>query len=510
MSNQFVIGIDIGTSGCKTILVNDQGHVIAAKTVEYPLFTPQQGWTEQNPEDWWQASVTGVMAVLATSGVSAHAVRCVGLSGQMHGMVPLDEQGNVLRPAILWNDQRTSQQCQMITEAAGGKEGLLSLTNNLMLTGYTGGKIIWLRDHEPSLYEKTKMILNPKDYIRYRLTGDYVTEVSDASGTGLFDVKNRRWSEKLIRLLEIPIDMLPRCVESTEVTGTISDQVSKFTGLVKGTPVVGGGGDAVIQTTGMGLIQQGILGLTIGTSGNAAMGFSGYQENRDGLLQVFCNNEPHLWHVMGVTLTAGGAFQWYKNHFCMDEMEKAAKTGKDVYAILDAQAEESPAGSKNLLFLPYLNGERCPYPDPDAKATFVGLTLHHDKRDMTRSIMEGVTYSLRQVYQLMRLMDPKIAVSEIILSGGGSRSQIWRQICADIFQSPVKTVYGSAEGGAYGAAMVAGVGCHIWKNLSEAAGLLQVETITEPNPMVKETYDHLFTVYDSLYHDLKRAFQQLS
>lgn len=505
-----ILGIDVGTSGCKTILIDAGGRMVASRTVEYPLYTPQQGWTEQDPEDWWQAAVKGIRACLHDGGATSESVLCVGLSGQMHGMVALDQHGAVIRRAILWNDQRTAEQCDEIVRLAGGLDALLSMTNNRMLPGYTAGKILWMREKEPANYERTRIILNPKDYVRYRLTGDYATEVSDASGTGLFDVKNRRWSATLLEKLEIPAQMLPRCVESSEMTGTISREASDRTGLKAGTLVAGGGGDAIVQTTGMGIIRQGILGITLGTSGVAAMGLEAFKHNDGGRLQVFCNNAPDLWHTMGVTITAGGAFQWYKNQICAAEAAASAAKQIDVYQVLDAQAAQSPKGSKNLLFLPYLNGERCPYADPGAKAAFIGLTLQHDKRDMTRSVMEGVQYSLRQVFELFTQLDEDIRVSGIIISGGGSRSTIWRQMCADIFQSTVRTVSGSAEGGAYGAALVAGVGCGLMGTLSEAVGQLQTETVTEPDPKAKSLYDHLYGIYCSLHPALSTAFHQLS
>lgn len=505
-----MMGIDVGTSGCKTILIDAAGRIVASRTVGYPLYTPQQGYAEQDPEDWWQAAIQGIRACLQDSGAEAESVVCVGFSGQMHGMVALDQNGAVIRRAILWNDQRTVAQCDEIIRLAGGLDVLLTMTNNQMLPGYTAGKILWLREKEPAHFERTRIILNPKDYVRFRLTGDYATEVSDASGTGLFDVRNRRWSTKLLNKLDIPIDMLPRCVESSEITGTITRSASELTGLKAGTLVAGGGGDAIVQTTGMGILRQGILGITIGTSGVAAMGLESFKKNDGGRLQVFCSNAPDLWHAIGVTITAGGAFQWYKNQICLAETAAAAAEQIDVYQYLDAQAAESPKGGKNLLFLPYLNGERCPYPDPDAKAAFIGLTLQHDKRDMTRSVMEGVQYSLRQVFELFTLLDKTIRVSGIITSGGGSRSKIWRQMCADVFQSPVRTVSGSAEGGAYGAAILAGVGCGIMGTLYDAVGLLRTETVTEPDPAAKNLYDHLYGIYCSLHPALSTAFHQLS
>ena len=509
MSKMYAAGIDIGTSGCKSIIADEMGNVIAAETVEYPLYTPQPGWAEQDPSDWWEGTVKSMRRAIEKSGIDPKQIAGVGLSGQMHGMVALDKNSNVIRRAILWNDQRTGKQCKEVVDAAGGEEGLLGLTNNLMLPGYTGGKILWLRENEPELYEKVKIILNPKDYIRYLLTGEYATEVSDASGTGLFDVRKRCWCDKLISLLKIPRDILPKCYESIETTGRLTRKASMETGLPEGLPVVGGGGDAVIQTTGMGLIKEGILGITIGTSGIAAMGLDSFKSNPGGRLQVFCNNAPDIWHVMGVTLSAGGSYQWYRNRLCEAERSKAAETGRDVYDILGEEALASSPGSRNLIFLPYLSGERCPYPDPAARGAFIGLTLLHTKGDMTRSIMEGVTYSLRQVYELILKMG-SVKVQEIRISGGGSRSPLWRQIQADIFQTPVKTVSGSGEGGAYGAALVAGVGCGIWKNLGEAAKNLKTETETMPNTALKGLYNELYDIYNSMYPSLTGAFNRLS
>lgn len=506
----YVLGVDIGTSGCKTIIVDGQGNVVASETLEYPLYTPKPGWAEQDPVDWWDATVKGIRKVIQKSGIVPNLIIGIGLSGQMHGMVAIDKSSKVLRRAILWNDQRTGKQCKEVVDAVGGEDNLINLTNNLMLPGYTGGKILWLRENEPDIYERVCMILNPKDYLRFMLTGEYATEVSDASGTGLFDVKNRCWCDKLISILKIPKELLPRCYESIEITGKLTKKAALETGLSEGTPVVGGGGDSVIQTTGMGLIKEGILGLTIGTAGVSAMGLSGFKKNTGGRLQVFCNNAPNIWHVMGVTLNAGGAYQWYKNKLCDSEKTKAEQTGKDVYDILGEGVSLSSPGSKNLIFLPYLSGERCPYPDPTARGAFIGLSLLHGKGDMTRSILEGVVYSLRQVFDLIAQLDSSIKVSEIIVSGGGSRSPMWRQIQADIFQTPVKTVCGSAEGGAYGAAIVAGVGCGLWSNLEEAVKNLKIESETLPNCDFKELYDYMYETYVSLYPSLTGAYKRLS
>ncbi len=506
-----LLGIDIGTSGTKTILCDAEGKVIASKTVEYPLETPNPGWTQQNPADWWNATVETIRAVIEKAQVDVHDIAAIGLSGQMHGMVALDENNNVIRPAILWNDQRTEKQCAEITELVGGEEALLKLTNNKMLTGYTGGKILWMKENEPENFAKTKIIFNPKDYIRFMLTGVIATEFSDASGTGLFNVEKRAFSEELLEKIGISRTLFPEKVyESSEVAGYVTKEVAEMTGLYEGLPVTAGGGDAVIQTTGSGLVRQGVLGVVIGTSGVVAMGLDGYKENRGGALQVFCNNAPDLWHSMGVTLSAGGSFRWYKDTLCKDETAEAERTGKNVYAILDEEAEQAKPGCGGLQFLPYLSGERCPHADANARGVFFGIGLEHGKGDMTRSVMEGVTYSLRDVYERIRGMDETIVTDKIIVSGGGATSKLWRQIVADVFNLPVVTVSGASEGGAYGAVLVAGVGVGVWKDLNEAAKVLKEETKTLPNPENAAAYEKHFRLYQKLYGALKGSFDALA
>ncbi len=507
MSAQYIIGIDIGTSGCKSVLMDAEGTVRDSSLQEYPLLTPRPGWAEQHPAQWWKAVQTGLRQLLQKTGVSGNAIKGVGLSGQMHGLVALDKDGQVLRPAILWNDQRTMSQCQHIHEVVGGIPRLLELTNNQMLPGYTGGKILWLREQEPELYERTRVFLNPKDYIRYCLTGELATEVSDASGTGLFDVRQRHWSRQLLNLLDIPKERLPQCFESPQITGEITEIASEATGLPVGLPVVGGGGDAVIQTTGMGLVKSGILGTVIGTAGNVAMGLSQFHSNADGRLQIFCNNSPGTWHVMGVTLAAGGSYRWFRDALCEAEKEKAAQSGQDVYQILEEIAATAPAGSRGLIFLPYLIGERCPYPDPNARGALIGLGLHHGRAEITRAILEGVVFSLRDVFELMSTMGSSVA--EIRTSGGGSVSPLWRQIQADVFQCPVTTVSGSREGAAYGAALVAGTGVGIWPSVEEALKVLRIETETAPNPRNRELYEDFYRIYRGLYGALKSSFDAL-
>ena len=336
---QYVAAMDIGTSGCKSIIVDDEGQVVSSVIEEYPLYSPKSGWNEQDPMDWWVGAYTSLHKAIDKSGIDAGNIKSLSFSGQMHGLVAMDKDGNVIRRAFLWNDQRCAKQCQDLLQDLGGFEELRRFTNNNMLPGYQGGKILWLREVEPENYQKMKKAILPKDYLRYQLTGEYCTDASDASGTGFFDVEKREHSWELLDRLNIPRDLFPPVVESSEVTGVVTKEAAELTGLKPGTPVVGGGGDSVIQTTGMGLIREGILGLTLGTGGIVAMGMSQYIENHDQTLQFFCNNQKDLYHVMGVMLACGGSYQWYRNTFCKGEMAEAKAQGLDPYDILNQGAE---------------------------------------------------------------------------------------------------------------------------------------------------------------------------
>ena len=498
---KYLIGLDIGTSGAKCILADETGAVLTSATEEYPLYTPKAGWAEQNPEDWYQAVVRGLKKIL--TGVDKDAIAGVSFSGQMHGLVALDEQLNVIRPSILWCDQRTQKQCDYITETAGGLEGLLSYTNNQMLTGYTGGKIVWLRDEEPDNFRKMKVFVCPKDYIRLRLTGVVAMDVSDASGTGLFDTEKRVWATGLIEKLNLPMDIFPVVVESTAPAGTISAEAAAETGLPEGLTAYAGGGDAVIQTTGAGLVKPGILGVVIGTAGNVSMAIDAYHTNPQGNLQMFANNEPGLWLAFGCTLTAGGAYRWYRDTLCENDIAQAKAEGKSVYDLMGAAAESSVPGANGVVFLPYLTGERCPYPDANARGVFYGMSLSTTRGDITRAVMEGVTYSLKQVADLM---GDFAKAEKIYLSGGGSSSPLWRQMVADVFDIPVCTMSAASEGGAYGAVLVAGVGAGIWKNLSDAVKDMQPDTITYPNPANQPAYRKAYALYGKLYPALKEVY----
>lgn len=500
-TRQGLIGIDIGTSATKVLVIDETGAIRARHTAGYPLSTPKPGWAEQDPADWWRAVEAGLAAVKEALDGSLE-IKGIGLSGQMHGLVPLDSADRVIRPAILWNDQRTGRQCAWITERAGGLDNLLALTNNPMLTGYTGGKIVWLRDEEPAHYDRLARFLNPKDHIRLLLTGEHATDVSEGSGTGLFDVANRRWSTELLERIGIPTSMVPRAYESHEVTGALRDDLADRLGLPRGLPVVGGGGDGVIQTTGSGLVDPGIAQTIIGTAGIAACALDSCAPNPGGRLQIFCNNAPGLWHCMGVSMNAGGAFAWLRQTLT------AFADGEIGYDAMTALAEAVPPGAEGLLFLPYLIGERCPHPDPDARGAFVGLTLRHGTGHLIRAAMEGVVFSMREMLELMGPLGLDAHV--IRASGGGAASPLWRQIQADALGAEVEIVSGAAEGGAYGAALVAGVGTGVWPDLQSAVRGIEVESRTAANAAAKPAYDAAFAVYRQLYPTLKPRFDELA
>ena len=507
MEQQYIIGVDIGTSGCKSLLIDDVGKVVARAQEEYSLSIPKAGWSEQDPKDWWKAVKNSIKRLLK-GFYSINNIRVIGLSGQMHGLVALDKDSQLVRPCILWNDQRTEKQCQEIHDRVGGTDEVLKLTCNRMLPGYTGGKILWVRENEPKLYEKIKIILNPKDYIRFCLTGEYATEVSDASGTGLFNVWLRDWSYQILEVLDIPKEWLPNCYESPEVSGKVMSSIAEELGLPAGLPVVGGGGDAVAQSTGMGIVEPGILGTTIGTAGNVAMALDKCYKNPEGKLQVFCSNMPNKWHVLGVTLAAGGCLQWFKNALGDFEMEISKRTGENVYDIISKEALKAKPGAEGLLFLPYLMGERCPHIAPNMRGAFLGLTLRHFKSHMIRSILEGVIFSLKDVTELFKEMG--VCLTEIRTSGGGSVSRLWRQIHADIFNSKVITMSNSAEGAAYGAALIAGGGVGIWPSVEEAVKVLFVETEDYPIHNNFIIYNKLFPIYRNLYETLTNSFNRIS
>ncbi|MDB5319246.1 MAG: xylB [Phycisphaerales bacterium] len=504
-----LLGIDIGTSGTKTLLCDENGKVLATAMAEHPIFSPKPGWSEQRPEDWWQATITATKAVIKKAKLKPADISAIGLSGQMHGSVFLGEGPKPLRPALLWNDQRTQKQCDEITAKAGGREKLIDLVANPALTGFTAPKILWVRENEPKVYEKTKHILLPKDYIRYRLTGDYATDVGDASGTLLLDVRNRRWSDELLSILQIDKALLPGKVhESHEITGTLNKEAAKLLGLQEGTPVVGGSGDQPAGAVGNGIVSAGIVSATLGTSGVVFAHSNQPNLDPEGRVHTMCHAVAGKWCVFGCMLSAGGSFQWFRNNLAEAEVAIAKKKKIDPYELLIAEAQRAKPGCEGLFFLPYLTGERCPHPDPNARGGWIGLSARSRRHDMIRSLLEGVTFGMRDALEIMKQMN--IPIEQVRASGGGARSAFWRQLQADIYKLPV-VITNASEGPAYGVALLAGVGTGVWNNVEEAckSSIKQVEKVP-PGKRNTALYDQHYNVYRKLYFDLKDRFGEMA
>ena len=502
----YLIGIDLGTSGTKTVLFDQEGHVVASATVEYPMYQEHNGWAEQDPLDWWNATCQTIKAVIEKSGVSNQEVKAVGISGQMHGLVMLDKEGNLLRRSIIWCDQRTAAECEEITQRVG-QQRLIEITANPALTGFTASKILWVRNHQPELYAKCAHILLPKDYVRYMLTGEFATEVSDASGMQLLDVPGRCWSQEVLEKLDIDPALLAKVYESPEVTGEITSRAAELTGLKAGTPVVGGAGDNAAAAVGTGVVRDGKAFTTIGTSGVVFAHTDNISIDPQGRVHTFCCAVPGAWHVMGVTQGAGLSLKWFRDNFCGAEKETALGMGKDPYFLMDQEAERSPIGCNRLLYLPYLRGERTPHLDPDCRGVFFGLSAMHTKWDMLRAVMEGVTYSLRDCMEILRGMG--LDIGEMYACGGGGSSPLWRQMLADAYNCPVTTVK-SKEGPALGVAILAGVGAGLYPSVQEACDVM-IQTNQPQNPIAENVpqYESFYQVYKSLYPALKENFKLL-
>ena len=505
MDSPLLLGIDIGTSGSKALLIDAAGQVLATATEGYPMATPRPLWAEQDPADWWAATVAAVRRVLATEGVRAQQVVGVGLTGQMHGLVLLDGEGCVLRPCIMWNDQRTGPQCAAITAQVGAAR-LLELIANPVLPGFTAPKIVWVREHEPDVYGRIAQVLLPKDYVRYRMTGVYATEVSDASGTALLDVQHRRWSAEMLAALDIPAAWLPPCHESPEISARLSATAAADLGLLPGTPVVGGGGDQAAGAVGSGIIGQGVVSVTLGTSGVVFAATEGFVLEPQGRLHAFCHAAPGQWHLMGVMLSAAGSLRWYRDALGGPARAQAAATGADVYDLLTAEAATAPPGAEGLLFLPYLMGERTPYPDPDARGVFFGLTLRHGAPHLVRAVLEGVAYGLRDSLELMRAQG--LQITQVRAAGGGAASPLWRQILADVFDSEI-VLTNVTEGAPFGAALLAGVGAGLYAGVAEAcAATIRLTDRVAPGP-ARAVYADYYPIYRSLYPALAGTFPQV-
>lgn len=507
MSEKYLVGIDLGTSGTKTVLFRQDGCVVCSATEEYPMMQPQNGWAEQEPIDWWDAAVSTLSTIVKQSGIDPKDIAGLGISGQMHGLVMLDENGDVLRPSIIWCDQRTGAECEEITRLVGA-ERLIEITANPALTGFTAGKILWVRKHEPEIYAKCHHILLPKDYLRYKLTGDFATEVSDASGMQLLDVPKRQWSAEVLEKLNIDPAMLGKVYESCEITGVISKAAAALTGLAPGTPVVGGAGDNAAAAVGTGVVADGRAFSTIGTSGVVFAHTDKLSIDPKGRVHTFCCAVPGAWHVMGVTQAAGLSLKWFRDTFCEPEIAVSRNFHCDPYEIMTAEAAHSPIGANRLYYLPYLMGERTPHLDPDCRGVFFGLSAMHQKSDLIRAVLEGVTYSLNDCMNVLGEMGVK--PESLLACGGGGRSEVWRQMQADVFNCPVSTLQGG-EGPALGVAILAGVGAGLYPSVKAACdSMIHVGETQNPLPENVTAYAGKYQVYRSLYPDMKDAFKRLS
>lgn len=492
-----MLGLDIGTSGAKAVVVRDDGEVIATGTADYPISHPHPLWSEQEPADWWAGAQAALKTALDASGTSPDDVAGLGLTGQMHGAVFLDAADAVIRPAMLWNDGRTAIQCDEI-EARVGLERLLAIAGNPALEGFQAPKILWLREHEPEAYARVRRVLLPKDYIRLLLTGDAATDASDASGTLLLDLANRDWSDEILTALEIPRDWLPKVYEGPQVTGTLRDDVAAALGLSPGLPVVAGGGDNAAAAVGTGIVREGFVSSSVGTSGVIFAHTDTFIPDPSGRLHAFCHAVPGKYHLMGVTLAAGGSMQWWRE--TLDDGSS--------FDDLATAAAAVPPGAEGLLFLPYLSSERTPHRDPLARGTFFGLTTRHTKAHMTRALMEGVVFSLRESVDIMRELG--IAMDHARATGGGARGALWRELQADIYRMPVARTT-TEEGPAYGAALLAGVGAGIYPDVEAASAKVALASERhEPDEARAVRYDAMFALYRDLYAATRDTMHALS
>lgn len=503
----YLVGIDIGTSSTKTVFFDHLGVPVVSATREYPLYQPRNGWAEQEPSDWWNATCETLKECIAKSGIDPADIDGVGLSGQMHGLVMLDEKGEVLCRSIIWCDQRTAAECVEITEKVGAKR-LIEITANPALTGFTASKILWMRNNHPEIYAKCRKILLPKDYIRYMLTGEFAAEVSDASGMQLLDVPGRKWSDEVLKALGIDKELLAPVYESPVITGCISRSAHALCGLREGTPVAGGAGDNAAGAIGNGIVENGLAFSTIGTSGVVFVHTDSPAIDPMGRVHTFCHAVPGAWHVMGVTQAAGLSLKWFRDNFCQGEIETARWMNLDPYVLLDREAELVPPGANGLIYLPYLMGERTPHLDPDARGVFFGLSGSHTKRDMLRAVMEGVIFSLNDCVGIIREMG--ISVGEIRASGGGGRSRLWKQMQAEMFGCPVLT-NASTDAPSLGVALLAGVGTGVYLSVREACSIaVKVKESCEGGAEAGRIYKEYYGLYRQLYRSLKADFSELS
>ncbi|WP_298843507.1 xylulokinase [Clostridium sp.] len=495
----YFLGIDLGTSSVKIIIMDESGKVVKTTTRDFEISYPHIGWAEQNPDDWWEGTKEGIKEIIKLSGLKADEIKGIGFSGQMHGLVLLDKDNKVLMPAILWCDQRTQEECDYLNNVIG-QDKLSKYTANMALTGFTAPKVLWVKKHKPDIYNKIAKMMLPKDYIRFKLTGLFATDVSDASGTLMLDVKNRKWSKEMLNILEIDEKLLPKVFESYQVTGRVCEEAAKVTGLSEETLVVAGAGDQAAGAVGTGTVDSGVVSVALGTSGVVFACDKKFSVDKKNRLHSFCHANGR-YHQMGVMLSAASCLQWWNDNINLDTKENSFES-------LLTEAENSTAGSKGIIYLPYLMGERTPYSDPDAKGAFIGLNITHTRGDMTRSILEGVCFGLRDSLEILKSMG--VDVKEVRVSGGGSKSTLWKQILASVFNLKVSSI-NSKEGPAYGAAILAAVGCGLYDNVDDACNsLIKITDTITPIAKDVDKYDKTYKVYASLYGCLKDKFKELS
>lgn len=495
-----LIGLDIGTSSAKGLLITTDGRVVAKTVVTYPFFIPRPGWSEQDPAEWWKATVKIFRELAATRKCE---ILGIGLTGQMHGAVFLDENLEVIRPAILWNDSRTGKECEEI-ENLLGSDRLKNITGNPALAGFQAPKILWLKKHEPQSFSRIRYVLLPKDYVRLKLTGELATDVSDAAGTLLLDLRKRDWSEEILSALSIPRKWLPPVYEGPEVTGYLTAEVERLTGIPKGTPVVAGGGDNAASAIGAGVVEEGAGLLSVGTSGVIFVHTDAPKIDATGAIHCFCHAVPGKYHLMGVVLSAGGALQWFHDKIVSESLGASGGSERVPYEMLIHAAENVPPGADGLLFLPYLSGERTPYMDPTARGAWVGLSLAHGKAHLVRAILEGVAFALKDSW--VRIQRLGVNPPELRAVGGGTRSSLWRKILAAVLQVPLRRLE-IEEGAAYGAALLAGVGAGAYRDVYEAVrvAVRLREECEKPDELLSSLYIEPYERYVRLYPALKQA-----
>jgi xylulokinase len=502
-----LLGIDLGTTGVKAALFGaNDGQVITSAFFEYPLYHPQPGWAEQQPEDWWRATLAAIRACLeagARHGVTPADVRGMGLSGQMHGVVLLDEQSMVLRPCIIWADQRSEAQCRWMTERVGAAR-LIDYVSNPALPGFSAPKALWVRDNEPEIFARARTLLLPKDYIRFLLTGVKAMEISDAAGTCLLDVKRGEWSREVLDAIGFDPSLLPPVVPADKICGTITAEVAQLTGLIEGTPVAGGGADNACGAVGNGVVRSGLALVSIGTSGVVLAHTDSPQVDRSGpvpRVHTFNHAVPDAWYLMGVTQGAGLSLRWVRDNIGLPEMALERWAGVDAYVILAQEAGHVPAGSDGLLFLPYLQGERTPHLDAYARGGWIGLTASHNRQHLVRSVLEGVAFSLKDCFAIIQ--EQGLALEQVRATGGGAKSPLWRQIIADVLGVELVTT-NAQEGPAFGAALLAGVASRVYSSVQQACdATVRIVERTEPQPATASVYARMYEQYRALYPALR-------